>query len=132
MILVLPRNLLLHLSSVPPCFCTTLTCPVSIFSFIHHSPGERYVYDTTLATPTALLLFGGVQTYDYGSSTLAIDGWIKFKANPESSKLFQLLRSEMDYVLALRVADPSSMEVKAEEDTIVDTITKLLASDECE
>jgi hypothetical protein len=38
----------------------------------------------------------------------------------------------MDYVLALRVADPSSMEVKAEEDTIVDTITKLLASDECE
>ena len=85
-----------------------------------------------MATPTALLLFGGVQTYDYGSSTLAIDGWIKFKANPESSKLFQLLRSEMDYVLALRVADPSSMEVKAEEDTIVDTITKLLASDECE
>merc|ERR1712166_1191344 len=66
-----------------------------------------FVRDSTMVTPYSLLLFGGRVETIVKNGTIAIDGWIKFRANPKVAVLVRQLRAELDQVLEAKFNDPS-------------------------
>jgi HrpA-like RNA helicase len=91
---------------------------------------ELYVYDSSVVSSRALLLFGGPMNYNFDSMLITVgDKGISFKTSAETWKIMALLREEMDIVLEQRLDNPNSDSFKRSEDKVMSIILKLLASE---
>jgi ATP-dependent RNA helicase DHX57 len=67
-----------------------------------------YLKDTSEVTSFALLLFGGVLSYDREKGLLLIDSWISFVCSERVAKIFLTIRKELDSVLSLKLNQMNS------------------------
>lgn len=65
-----------------------------------------FVRDCSVASPYALLLFGGNVTVQHDRGTVAVDDWIRFTAPAKVGVLARELRKELDHLLFLKVRAP--------------------------
>jgi len=68
---------------------------------------KTWLHGVTMVPPYALLLFGGALTTQHAEGTIAVDDWIRFRANPKVAVLVRELRSELDKLLIQKFDDPS-------------------------
>jgi ATP-dependent RNA helicase DHX57 len=70
----------------------------------NQQPLEKiYLKDTSEVTSFALLLFGGVLSYDREKGLLLIDSWISFVCSERVARIFLAIRKELDSVLSLKL-----------------------------
>ena len=86
---------------------------------------QVFLHSTTTITPCPLILFGGKLAYDFQSKILSVNKWICFKSSDESADVYELLREEMDRVLAMRIQNPESANIDRDEAVIVRAIARL-------
>lgn len=85
---------------------------------------KAYLRGCCIATPLALLLFGGELRANKTHSIVTIDRWIGFNASERTLVLVRLARKHLDRLLDAKVADPA---LDISKDAIVPAIVRLLS-----
>lgn len=84
---------------------------------------KTFLFDSSMVTPYALLLFGGEITVDHQTGLVAVDGDIQFSAPARIAVLVKGLRQELDRLLSEKVDDPN---LDMSRHQVIEAILKLL------
>lgn len=84
-----------------------------------------FVYDSTVVTPYAILLFGGPIDVQHLEGTISVDRWIKFSAPARVGVLIKGLRGYIDRLLLEKFNRPEESIVN---DPVMEGICKLLTT----
>ena len=91
---------------------------------------QMFVYDSSVVSPRALLLFGGPMTYDFDSTKISVGPDISFKTTPQTWKIMALLREEMEIVLEQRLDDPNNDAFRRTEERVMQIILRILETED--
>jgi len=84
------------------------------------------IFDASMVSPMALLLFGGKITVHADDSLIAVDGWIKFRTSGQIAVYIRMLRERIDEVLLQKIADPS---LDLTNNPVINVLNRLIMSD---
>lgn len=88
---------------------------------------KLYVYDTTVATPFALLMFGGEVQVEHEDGLVTVDGWIRFRAVARIGVLVKALRKHLDSLLRTKIERPD-LDLATKDHPVIEAIFRLLTS----
>ena len=89
-----------------------------------------FIYDSSVVSPRALLLFGGPMKYDFDSTKISVGSDISFKTTPQTWKIMALLREEMEIVLEQRLDDPNNDAFRRTEERVMKIILRVLETED--
>jgi len=84
------------------------------------------IFDASMVSPMALLLFGGKITVHADESLIAVDGWIKFRTSGQIAVYIRMLRERIDEVLLEKIANPS---LDLTNNPVINVLNRLIMSD---
>ena len=64
---------------------------------------RTFLRDCSVASPMALLLFGGELTVLHEAGAVLVDGWLRIRAPATTAVLVKQLRAALDSLLAAKV-----------------------------
>ena len=87
--------------------------------------GRAVLRDSTMVSPYAMLLFGGILRVNAASETIAVGTaeWVRFRAEPRIGALLKMLRQALAGLLADKIERP---HLDLTQSPILDAIARLL------
>lgn len=90
---------------------------------------KTFIRDCTVASPMALLLFGGDLEVAHAEGYVTIDAWIRIRAPAQTAVLVKRLRAALDRLLERQVAAPGAVVEEAGA-ALVASVVELLVQEE--
>ncbi|KAL3698119.1 hypothetical protein R1sor_012195 [Riccia sorocarpa] len=99
---------------------------------VYHEKVETsrvYLRDTTVISPYALLLFGGVISVQHQTGRVTVDQWLEMNSPAQTAVLFKNLRAALDALLDEHIKTPQG-KISARTNDVITSIAQLLIDEE--
>jgi ATP-dependent RNA helicase DHX29 len=90
---------------------------------------RTFIRDCTVASPAAILLFGGALSVAHDSSYVQVDGWLRIRAPAQTAVLVKRLRQALDALLERKVRQPAA-RLEDAGGALIQSIVDLLNTEE--